>query len=129
MCTNVSGTLGISFHRLPLKNPELLKIWLIKIRRENAPVNEHSRVCSEHFKDGKKQGKDDIPVVFAWTKPSRPPPKSRHTVTGTDVASEDVEYNAPVEDSIMLRHPALLVKMLVHKQYVMLMMQRHRYTK
>ena len=98
MCTNVSGTPGISFHRLPLKNPVLLKIWLIKIRRENAPVNEHSRICSEHFKDGKKQGKDDIPVVCAWTKPSRPPPKSRHTVTGTDVASEDVEYNAPVED-------------------------------
>ena len=57
MCTNISGTPCISFHRLPLNNPELLKIWLIKIRRENSPVNEHSRVCSEHFKDGKKQCK------------------------------------------------------------------------
>ena len=51
------------------------------------------RVCSEHFKDGKKQGKNDIPIVFAWTKPSRPPPKARHTVTGSDD-----EHNAPMED-------------------------------
>ena len=31
--------------------------------------------------------------MFAWTKPSRPPPKARHTVTGSDD-----EYNAPMED-------------------------------
>ena len=86
----MSGISGISFHRPSLNNPALLKKWLIKIRRENAPVNEHSRVCSEHFKDGEKQGKDDIPIVFAWTKPSQPLPKARHTVTGSDN-----KYNAP----------------------------------
>ena len=28
-------------------------------------------MCSAHFKDGKKKGKSDIPVVFAWVKPPR----------------------------------------------------------
>lgn len=70
LCKNISGTPGISFHQLPLKDPELLKKWLIKIRRENTPITEHSRVCSAHFDGGKKKGKDDIPVVFACTKPA-----------------------------------------------------------
>ena len=71
LCYNNSGMPGLSFYRLPLHNPSLLKEWLVKIRRENTPINEHSRVCSAHFKDGKKAGIFDIPVVFAWTKPPR----------------------------------------------------------
>ena len=78
LCNNHSGTPGISFHRLPLKDPDLLKQWLIKIRRENTPINEYSRVCSEHFEGGKRKGRKDIPSVFAWTKSGgRPPPKNR----------------------------------------------------
>ena len=71
LCTNHSGMPGLSFHRLPLHNAALLKQWLIKIRRENTPVSKHSRVCSAHFKGGKKSGDLDIPVIFAWTKPQR----------------------------------------------------------
>ena len=64
LCYNNSGMPGLSFYQLPLHNPSLLKEWLVKIRQENTPVNEHARVCSAHFKDGKKTGKSDIPVVF-----------------------------------------------------------------
>ena len=70
LCKNISGTPGISFYRLPLKDPELLKKWLIKIGRENTPITEHSRVCSAHFNGGKRKGKDDIPVVFNLDKAS-----------------------------------------------------------
>jgi len=73
LCNNLSGTPGISFYRLPLKDPDLFKQWLVKIRRQNVPLTIHSRICSEHFEDGRKK---DVPTVFAWTKPgSRPPPK------------------------------------------------------
>ena len=80
LCTNRSGSIKRtrnSFHRLPLNNPPLLKEWLVKIRRENVPLNNNSRVCSVHFKGGKKSGPNDVPVNFAWTKPPRPPPKVR----------------------------------------------------
>jgi len=77
-CKNKSGTPGLSFHQLPLKKRELLKLWLIKIKRKNPPLTRHSRVCSAHFKDGKKKGKNDVPCVFAWTRQtSRAAPKTR----------------------------------------------------
>ena len=73
-CTNNSSMSGLSFHRLPLHNENLLKKWLVNIKRVNTPVNEYSRVCSEHFEGGKKKGKDDIPTIFAWLKTT----KARH---------------------------------------------------
>lgn len=39
----------LSFHRLPLKDKKLIKIWIHKIGRKNLPVNGNTRVCSEHF--------------------------------------------------------------------------------
>ena len=69
-CHNNSVTSpGLSFHRLPLGKPELLKKWLIKIRRENMPLKEDSRVCGVHFSGGRRQGINDVPEIFAWTKP------------------------------------------------------------
>ena len=58
----------LSFYRLPLHDENLLKKWLVNIRRQNTSVNEHSRVCSAHFENGKKEGKDAVPTLFAWTK-------------------------------------------------------------
>lgn len=98
LCKNVSGTPDISFYRLPLNDSGLLKKWLIKIRRENTPINKHSRVCSAHFNGGKKQGKEDVPVVFAWTKPARPPPKSQRTASSSTISNE-VDSLSPVDNS------------------------------
>ena len=97
LCKNISGTPGISFYRLPLKDPELLKKWLIKIRRENTPITEHSRVCSAHFNGGTKNGKDDIPVVFAWTKPTRLPPRSQRTASSNAISTE-ADNLSPVDN-------------------------------
>ena len=41
-------------------------------RSENTPLTLHSRVCSVHFKGGKKSGKNDVPEIFQWTKTSPP---------------------------------------------------------
>ena len=97
LCKNVSGTPGISFYRLPLKDLGLLKKWLIKIRRENTPITKHSRVCNKHFNGGKKQGKDDIPEVFAWTKPAQRPPRSQRTASSSTISNE-VDSLSPVDN-------------------------------
>ena len=57
LCTSNSNLLELSFYRLPLHDKKLLQRWLVNIRRVNTNVNEHSRVCSDHFEGGKKQEK------------------------------------------------------------------------
>ncbi len=49
---------GIKFHRLLKKN----RVWLSNIRR-HAPVNDESRVCSQHFIGGRRKGWNDIRKV------------------------------------------------------------------
>ena len=73
LCTNNSATSKLSFYRLPVKKPDLLKKWLIAIRRENAPIHGESRVCSAHFENQVKRGSDNVPCISTWTKPKRPP--------------------------------------------------------
>ncbi|MCP4487124.1 MAG: THAP domain-containing protein [Gammaproteobacteria bacterium] len=46
---NESGENPISMFSFPRKNPEILDIWLRRIRRENYVVTESSRLCSLHF--------------------------------------------------------------------------------
>ena len=91
-CTNNSSMPGLSFHRLPLHNENLLTKWLVNIKRVNTPVNEYSCVCSEHFEGGKKKGKDDIPTIFAWSKTTkpRPAPKERENPVGTSLTHHSI---------------------------------------
>ena len=63
-CSNNSKMSGLRFHRLPLHDENLLKKWLVNIRRENIHINEHSRVCSAHFVGGEKKDKD-VQTIFA----------------------------------------------------------------
>ena len=73
----------------------------MNIRRENIHINEHSRVCSAHFEDGKKKDKD-VPTIFAWTKPvsHRAPPKVR-----CDPLSKK-SYSVGITVNIKLEHHA-----------------------
>ena len=73
-CTNNSSMPGLSFHYLPLHNENVLTKWLVNIKRVNTPANEYSRIYSEHFKEEKKRGKDDISMTFAWSKTTKPRP-------------------------------------------------------
>ena len=69
--------LGMSFYTLPLDNPDLISEWLIKMHLHKDSVNEHSRICSVHFIDGKKRGKNDVPQLFPWNSRRRKSPKLR----------------------------------------------------
>ena len=41
----------LSWHLLPLSNKELLRTWLIKIKRTNTPVSKNSYLGSKHFEE------------------------------------------------------------------------------
>ena len=89
-CNNSSDmAVKKSWHRLPLENQELLSKWIANIRRTNTPINEHSRLCGDHFEAecfkkvpgssriGLKTG--SIPTKFCFVKEKQPrkPPKER----------------------------------------------------
>ncbi|XP_033118575.1 THAP domain-containing protein 1-like [Anneissia japonica] len=91
-CKNKSDpTKNVSFHKLPLNRPVLLKKWLVNMRRDNPVVSKHVAVCSDHFKPscfkrdliGELTGKpsrrrqlvdDAVPTLFSFnttmTRPS-----------------------------------------------------------
>ena len=85
LCTNNSTMPELSFYRLPLHDQNLLQRWIVNIRREKIHINKYSQICSAHFKGGKKQGKDAVPTIFAWTKETvaRAPPKQRDPIAPT----------------------------------------------
>ena len=79
------GKCAQHFHRLPLKNKALLKSWLQNIKRKDPPVNEYTRVCSDHFESEcyrqkrsfdssgalvsnatKNLRTDAVPTIFNW---------------------------------------------------------------
>ena len=101
-CHNSSVTHPhLSFHRLPLKNKALLKFWVHKIGRRNLPLNNNSRVCSEHFVKSADHllRKDEYPTMKlprlatrVVTKPRRPPiPRVLPEESEVDVLSDAAE--------------------------------------
>ena len=71
----------LSFHKFPL-DEGLRKKWIGNIKQKNfVRPTEHHRVCSLHFKNEKKMGSTDVPVIFPLLpKPAfRQPPKQRST--------------------------------------------------
>ena len=92
-CTNSSDMkIKKSWHRLPLENKELLSKWLTKIRRTNTSVNEHSRLCGDHFEAdcfkkipgssrvNLKPGSIPTKFCFVQEKAPRKPPAERKSV-------------------------------------------------
>ena len=66
----------VAYHfTFPLRRPNLLQCWLNKMKHPlQQTVNKHAKICSVHFKGGKKNGEGDKPTLFPW---SRKPPKDR----------------------------------------------------
>ena len=74
-CTNkVKAGSGISFHRFPLKKPELLQKWIQAVKRKDWVPNKYSYICSEHFepscfvvrpgKTGHHLNDNSVPTIF-----------------------------------------------------------------
>ena len=83
-CSNRSDReKNLTFHSLPLKNSVLLRTWVHKIGCKNLPLNNNSRICSEHFvnSNGRKLRPNEYPtkkLPFMTTPaPKRKPPVLR----------------------------------------------------
>ena len=98
----------LSWHSLPLSNKNLLAQWLVKLRRENTPVNKNSYVCSQHFEANcfiKPMGgqrirlkPDSVPTKFIFTveKPKRKEPADRATLnTKKTKIEKSQQHSAP----------------------------------
>ncbi len=122
-CHNrVKAGSGISFHRFPHKNPELLQKWLNAIKRKDWLPKAHSYICSVHFQpscfvDHQGQGRcrlkeDAVPTIFAafpnyYQRPTqkRKSPKKRIAAETVSAASpskvaRDHLYNIATEPEI-----------------------------
>ncbi|XP_069673453.1 zinc finger protein 480-like isoform X2 [Periplaneta americana] len=76
-CTNRrTKNSGISFHKFPLHNPELLSKWLSAVNRDQLIPSIHLKICSVHFTEScfwKSNGNkllkaDAVPSVFNFSK-------------------------------------------------------------
>ncbi|XP_078367675.1 uncharacterized protein LOC144651608 [Oculina patagonica] len=112
-CTNSSDMEDKkSWHRLSLENKELLSKWIAKIRRTNTPVNEHSRICGDHFEAEcftKKPGSSrvnlktgSIPTKFCFVQEKEPrkPPKDRKPVEKQQKISDKSLFTEGADDCI-----------------------------
>ena len=108
----------LSWHLLPLSNKNLLAQWLLKLRRENTPVNKNSYVCSQHFEANcfiKPMGgqrirlkPDSIPTKFIFTveKPKRKKPADRASLNTKKTEIEKLQEHS-VSESINTEHTDL----------------------
>lgn len=64
-----------------MKKPELLKLWIIAVRRENFAPTIHTVICSKHFtendylessKNKNLLKKDAVPSIFCFKKITQP---------------------------------------------------------
>ena len=84
----------LSFHKIPKDEPYRTK-WINAIKRKEFTPGEHHRVCSVHFRNGKKMGTTDIPVLFpllptpSFRKPptARQAPAKKHKASSQSIAT------------------------------------------
>ena len=84
-CSNRSDRdVNVSYHRLPLNKPFLLKQWIHKIGRENFPILDSTRVSSDHFVNskGRKLRPDECPILKLPSLPNQVcvPPQRRQLI-------------------------------------------------
>ena len=99
----------VTFHCMP-KDKELLKTWLVKIRRDEGPhfkVTKHTKICSRHFQKsdflitqkGRRFLKDKaIPTIFSWTKDKQTAARSSRCSVSTPAQMETSETTVHVDD-------------------------------
>ena len=111
-CNNYSSDMAVkkSWHCLPLENQELLSKWIANIRRTNTPINEHSRLCGDHFEAecfkkvpgssriGLKTGSIPTKFCFVKEKHSRKPPKERTPIQRKQKSQARDDYEEMEQD-------------------------------
>uniref|UniRef100_A0A673NNT9 THAP domain-containing protein 1 n=1 Tax=Sinocyclocheilus rhinocerous TaxID=307959 RepID=A0A673NNT9_9TELE len=75
-CKNTAKNKSLSFHKFPLKDPNLLKKWLKNLRWKDWKPAPNSKICSIHFEkkclieDGKRTRLHSwaVPTIFSFPK-------------------------------------------------------------
>ena len=96
----------LSFFRLPLKNRSLLKQWIHLIKRQNLPIHENTRICSEHFVNaaGRHLRIDEVPSLqlpsstHGATRLKRKSPKQRPFLY-SDNTPQDDDHEIPMKSN------------------------------
>ena len=99
-CSNRSDReFHLSYHRLPLKNNHVLKVWIHRIARKNLLLNESTRVCSRKLRS------DEVPTLKLPTLPTQVTPMSsrrrliRHTLPKHASKSTEPEWGVHYADA------------------------------
>ena len=104
-CSNRSDRdTHVSYHRLPINKPALLKQWIHNIGQENLPILDSTRVCSEHFinSKGRQLRPDEYPTLklpLLPTQVSAPPP--RRELLHHDLPVKRRKCNSEAESEIL----------------------------
>ena len=61
--SNSKKDMTLSFHKIPKDELYRMK-WINAIKRKEFTPGEHHRMCSVYFRNGKKMGTTDVPVLF-----------------------------------------------------------------
>lgn len=100
-CTNKSTRdKNVSYHRFPA-NKQLQRKWLRSIRRETLQVNQSTRVCSAHFRNGEKSSKTDVPYVRSPSlvpKPKQPRKLVTRISSDNGIHVNDIDSLEVIED-------------------------------
>ncbi|XP_065904073.1 THAP domain-containing protein 11-like [Dysidea avara] len=89
--SNSKKDMTFSFHKIPKDEPYRTK-WINAIKRKEFTPGEHHRMCSVHFRNGKKIGTTDVPVLFPLlpTPSFRKPPTARQAPAKKHKASSQL---------------------------------------
>lgn len=89
-CSNESGTdkrngVKRSYYRFPQSDSKQFKLWIAAIRRDKWEYRSWHRICSDHFKGGKKghtaSDPGYVPTIFAFKKAATPRPTKNSSLT------------------------------------------------
>ncbi|GCC27331.1 hypothetical protein chiPu_0005755 [Chiloscyllium punctatum] len=98
---------GVSFHRFPLKRPELCKKWLAAVRRRNFTPTKNSNLCSEHFTldcfrkncNNKILEENAVPSIFCFTRPNQQSKKLEIPVTSDQHNAEEISEDTTLKQA------------------------------
>ncbi|XP_054269382.1 THAP domain-containing protein 1-like [Macrosteles quadrilineatus] len=100
-CTNRAqkGT-GISFHKFPHHDPDLLKKWVLSMKRKKFTPSKYSRLCSKHFTQESYQlrpnasypllKEDAVPTVFDFPPHLKKSSPQESRIIKPGIAQQDI---------------------------------------
>ncbi len=100
----------LSFYRIP--KDKVLKVkWINAIKRKDFISSDSHRVCSKHFKNGKKCSRLDVPVISPLLPEpkTRKRPKARKYISPKKRKKEELESESEVSGELVVETEDMMV--------------------